>query len=93
MAVTKKIGVSLPDELYEWAAREVDAGRVQSVSGLIAESLEARRARAELDSLVADLSAELGEPDEKRKAALQEALRAADEAQRNRLGRPSNDAA
>lgn len=93
MTMTKKIGVSLPDDLYAWAAREVKAGKAESVSGLIAESLDARRARAELESLVADLTADLGEPDDERKARLEEALRSADEAYRKHLARRSGDAA
>lgn len=93
MTMTKKIGVSLPDDLYEWAAREVKAGRAESVSGLIAESLDARRARAELESLVTDLTTDLGEPDGERKARLEEALRAADHAYHKHLDRKAGGAA
>jgi Arc/MetJ-type ribon-helix-helix transcriptional regulator len=93
MYVTKKIGVSLPDELYEWAAREVEEDKADSVSGLIAESLQTRRARAELDSLVDDLTAELGEPDEESKARFEAAMRAADEAYRAHLARNAGNAA
>jgi len=35
--MTKKIGVSLRQELYDWAAREVEEGRAESVSALVAE--------------------------------------------------------
>lgn len=45
MCMTKKIGISLPDELYQWAVREVEEGRAETVSGLIADSLDAERAR------------------------------------------------
>jgi Arc/MetJ-type ribon-helix-helix transcriptional regulator len=38
--MTKKIGVSLRQELYDWAAREVEEGRAESVSALIAQGLE-----------------------------------------------------
>jgi Arc/MetJ-type ribon-helix-helix transcriptional regulator len=38
--MTRKIGVSLRDELYDWAAREVEEGRAESVSALVAEGLE-----------------------------------------------------
>lgn len=93
MTMTKKIGVSLPDDLYAWVAREVKAGKAESVSGLIAESLDAQRARAELESLVADLTAELGEPDDEQMAKLDEALRAADEAYRKHLARRSGNVA
>lgn len=93
MYVTKKIGVSLPDELYEWAAGQVEGGQADSVSGLIAESLQARRARAELESLVDDLTAELGEPDEEREAKLAELLQAADEAYQRHLREKARDVA
>jgi Arc/MetJ-type ribon-helix-helix transcriptional regulator len=90
--MTKKIGVSLPDELYEWAAGAVEDGRADSVSGLIADCLQARRARDELESLVADLAAELGEPDEERKTKLEEILQAADKAYQRHLLRKASDA-
>jgi len=35
--MTKKIGISLRDDLYEWAVHEVEEGRAESVSALIAE--------------------------------------------------------
>ena len=38
--MTKKIGISLRDDLYEWAIREVEEGRAESVSALIAEGLQ-----------------------------------------------------
>jgi len=80
--MTRKIGVSLRDELYEWAAREVEEGRAESVSALIAEGLEVLEARSRLESLVADLRAEIGPVDEGARARVDDALRAAEEAQR-----------
>jgi Arc/MetJ-type ribon-helix-helix transcriptional regulator len=80
--VTKKIGVSLRQELYEWAAREVEEGRAESVSALIAEGLELLEARAQLELVVTELHREAGEPDEQATARLAEALAAADEAYR-----------
>jgi Arc/MetJ-type ribon-helix-helix transcriptional regulator len=77
--MTKKIGISLKDELYEWASREVEEGRAESVSALIAEGL--------------DLRAEAGEPGEQAKARIEEALRAADEAYRRHLAAKAADAA
>jgi Arc/MetJ-type ribon-helix-helix transcriptional regulator len=80
--VTKKIGVSLRQELYDWAAREVEEGRAESVSALIAEGLELLEARAQLEAVVARLHAEIGELDDPAKARLGDALAAADEADR-----------
>jgi Arc/MetJ-type ribon-helix-helix transcriptional regulator len=82
IGMTKKIGVSLRQELYDWAAREVEEGRAESVSALIAEGLELLEARSQLESVVTGLRAEIGEPDEKAKERLSEALGAADEAYR-----------
>jgi Arc/MetJ-type ribon-helix-helix transcriptional regulator len=79
---TKKIGVSLREELYDWAAREVEEGRAESVSALIAQGLELLEARAQLESVVAGLHSEVGELDDQARARLAEALAAADEAYR-----------
>lgn len=83
--MTKKIGISLKDELYEWASREVAGGRAESVSALIAEGLAVLEARSRLEALVVDLRAEAGEPDEPTRMRTEEALRAADEAYRRHL--------
>jgi Arc/MetJ-type ribon-helix-helix transcriptional regulator len=80
--MTKKIGVSLREELYDWAAHEVEEGRAESVSALIAEGLELLEARAQLEAVVKDLGTEIGDLDEQAKARLGEALSAADEASR-----------
>lgn len=80
--MTKKIGISLRQELYDWAAREVEEGRAESVSALIAEGLELLEARAQLEAVVTDLRADIGELDDQAKARLGEALHAADEAYR-----------
>jgi Arc/MetJ-type ribon-helix-helix transcriptional regulator len=78
--MTKKIGVSLRQELYDWAVREVEEGRAESVSALIAEGLELLEARAQLEAVVSDLHSEVGDLDDQAKARLAEALAAADEA-------------
>ena len=91
--MTKKIGISLKDELYEWVSREVEEGRAESVSALIAEALAVLEARSRLEALVADLRAETGEPDEQTKVRIEEALRAADEAYRRHLAAGAADAA
>jgi Arc/MetJ-type ribon-helix-helix transcriptional regulator len=80
--MTKKIGISLRQELYDWATREVAEGRAESVSALIAEGLELLEARAQLQAVVADLRSEVGELDDQTKARVGEALDAADEAHR-----------
>lgn len=91
--MTKKIGISLKDELYEWASGEVEEGRAESVSALIAEGLAVLEARSRLETLVAGLRAEAGEPDEQAKVRIEEALRAADEAYRRHLAARAADAA
>lgn len=78
---------------YEWASREVEEGRAESVSSLIAEGLAVLEARSRLEALVADLRAEAGEPDEQAKTRIEEALRAADKAYRRHLATKSADAA
>ncbi|MHB1431086.1 MAG: hypothetical protein ACYCVZ_03070 [Streptosporangiaceae bacterium] len=91
--MTKKIGISLKDELYEWASREVAEGRAESVSALIAEGLAVLEARSRLEALVTDLRADAGEPGEQVRMRLEEALRAADEAYRRHLAARATDAA
>jgi Arc/MetJ-type ribon-helix-helix transcriptional regulator len=90
--MTKKIGISLRQELYDWAAREVEEGRAESVSALIAEGLELLETRAQLEAVVADLRADIGELDDQAKAHLGEALAAADEAYRKHQARRSGSA-
>jgi Arc/MetJ-type ribon-helix-helix transcriptional regulator len=82
LGVTKKIGVSLRDELYDWVAREVEEGRAESVSALIAEGLELLETRAQLEAVVTDLRSDIGDLDDAAKARLGEALSAADTAHR-----------
>lgn len=89
--MTMKIGVSLPDDLYEWAVREVDKGRAESVSGLIAHGLKVLRSQAELKALVEDMRAEFGEPDEETKAWAAAAFKAAEEAQWRHLTKRSRE--
>jgi Arc/MetJ-type ribon-helix-helix transcriptional regulator len=91
--MTKKIGVSLRQELYDWAAREVEEGRAESVSALIAEGLELLEARAQLEAVVSELHSEVGELDDQANARLAEALAAADEAYRRRRSSGTGHAA
>jgi Arc/MetJ-type ribon-helix-helix transcriptional regulator len=83
--MTRKIGVSLRDDLYEWAAHQVKEGQAESVSALIAHGLEVLRSRSELAEVVRDLKAEIGELDDETKARVDEAMRIAAEAQRRHL--------
>lgn len=76
-SMTMKIGVSLPDDLYEWAVGQVDKGRAESVSGLIAHGLKVLRSQTELKALVEDMRDEFGEPDEEAKAWAAAAFKAA----------------
>jgi Arc/MetJ-type ribon-helix-helix transcriptional regulator len=91
--MTKKIGVSIRQELYEWAAREVGEGRAESVSALIAEGLELLAARAQLEAVVNDLRADIGELDDDARAQLNAALEAADAAYRKHRAADSGHAA
>jgi Arc/MetJ-type ribon-helix-helix transcriptional regulator len=74
--MTKKIGVSLPDDLYSWMQDQVKVGVAPSVSGLIAEVVERERSRAELSGLVADLVDEFGAPTDADMQRIDEALAA-----------------
>jgi Arc/MetJ-type ribon-helix-helix transcriptional regulator len=91
--MTKKIGISLRQELYDWAVREVEEGRAESVSALIAEGLELLEARAQLEVVVSELHSEVGELDDQAKARLDEALAAAGEAYRRRRNSDAGHAA
>ena len=91
--MTKKIGVSLRQELYDWAAREVEEGRAESVSALIAQGLELLETRAQLEAVVTGLRSEVGELDDQAQARLAQALAAADEAYRRHRGSSAGHAA
>jgi Arc/MetJ-type ribon-helix-helix transcriptional regulator len=58
--MTKKIGISLPDETYAWVQAKVEEGSAESVSGLIAQSLDRDRKHEELRTLLEEWSAEVG---------------------------------
>jgi Arc/MetJ-type ribon-helix-helix transcriptional regulator len=89
--MTKKIGISLRQELYDWAAREVEEGRAESVSALIGEGLELLESRAQLEAVVKDLRTEVGHLDEQARTSLGAALGAADGAYRqHEAGKPGS---
>lgn len=81
----KKIGVTLPGDLYAWMQDMVEQGHADSVSGLIIETLASRRQLAQLAMLVADLKEEFGEPGPEAKAWTREALERARAAREGRL--------
>lgn len=66
--MTKKIGISLTDELYARIQDEVEIGRAASVSGLISEAVGVYLQRRGLADLVEELKAEYGEPSPEEKA-------------------------
>lgn len=90
--MTMKIGVSLPDGLYEWAVRQVSERRAESISGLLAHGLEVLRSQFELQALVADMREEFGEPSEEDREWAAAAFRAAEEAERRHLTQRSKEA-
>ncbi|HEV7934556.1 MAG TPA: hypothetical protein VGP70_19900 [Actinomadura sp.] len=91
--MAKKIAVSLRDGLYDWASREIQEGRAESVSALIAEGLEILKARTGLESLVAALAVEAGELGQEIERRVEDALRASEEAYRKHLaGKTGQDA-
>jgi Arc/MetJ-type ribon-helix-helix transcriptional regulator len=60
--MTKKIAVSLPDELVAAANRAVTDGRAASVSAYVASALARQVREDDLAVLVADMRAEQGPP-------------------------------
>ncbi|MBE1562927.1 toxin-antitoxin system antitoxin subunit [Nonomuraea africana] len=83
--MTKKIGVSLPDDLYAWMQARVAEGKAESISGLITEVMASQRQLTELAALVADLKEEFGEPSPEDKAWAQAAIERARLAREGRL--------
>ncbi len=60
---TKKITVTVPEELAAYIRRQVDAGAYESVSAFITRAAEGLRDFEPLDLLIASMIAETGEPD------------------------------
>lgn len=61
--MTSKIAVSLPDELVIAARQAVSDGRAASVSALVARALREHLERPTLSDVVAEMVADVGEPD------------------------------
>lgn len=62
--MTSKIAVSLPDDLVTSARQAVRDGRAASVSALVAHALREHLERPTLADVVAEMVAEVGEPDD-----------------------------
>jgi len=60
--MTKKIAVSLPDELVAVARDAVAGGRAASVSAYVAQAIEQHGRYGELDQLLAEMEAQAGPP-------------------------------
>ncbi len=62
MTTVKKIAVSLPPEQVTAARRAVSEGRAASVSAYVSEAIAHREHADELATLIAEMTAEGGEP-------------------------------
>lgn len=60
--MTKKLAISVPDELAEEARQAVAAGRASSVSAYVAEAIEHYRTQKTLDEWLDEVDAEVGPP-------------------------------
>lgn len=58
--MTKKIAISLPDELVDAVKRAVASGEAPSVSAFIADSIRARTGPDPLRQMIAEFEAEHG---------------------------------
>ncbi|HSV37383.1 MAG TPA: hypothetical protein VLI04_01365 [Nocardioidaceae bacterium] len=66
--MTRKIAVSLPDQLVDEARAAVASGRADSVSAYVAEAMAEKSGRQSLSLLLDELDAELGAPSAEAKA-------------------------
>ncbi len=60
--MTKKIAISLPDELVDYARGAVRHGEAPSVSALIGEALNDRMRRQRLEDMLVEMLDETGGP-------------------------------
>jgi Arc/MetJ-type ribon-helix-helix transcriptional regulator len=72
--MTRKIAVSLPDELVAATKRAVKEGRAASVSAYVAAALSRQVREDDLTALLADMRAEHGTPSAEDYAWADEAL-------------------
>ena len=59
---TKKVTVSLPEELADQLREEVQTGRAESVSALVGEAVSQRLRSDRLEEVLVGLRQELGSP-------------------------------
>lgn len=79
-SMTRRITVSLPDELVAAATTAVRAGRAASVSAYVAEALTEKVAGETLEQFLADWRERAGEPTPEDNAWAERALGARDSA-------------
>jgi Arc/MetJ-type ribon-helix-helix transcriptional regulator len=70
----KKIAITLPEEQVAAARRAVAEGRSPSVSAYISQALARRDADEELKDMLAEIYAEVGQPDASDRAWARRAL-------------------
>ncbi len=70
----KKIAITLPEEQVAAARRAVAEGRSPSVSAYISQALARRDADEELEDMLAEIYAEVGQPDPSDRAWARRAL-------------------
>jgi Arc/MetJ-type ribon-helix-helix transcriptional regulator len=70
----KKIAITLPEEQVAAAQRAVAEGRSPSVSAYISQALARRDADEELREMLAEIYAEIGQPDDSDRTWARQAL-------------------
>lgn len=60
--MTKKIAISLPDELVDYARQSVRDGEAASVSALVGDALNERMRRRRLEDMLDEMLEETGGP-------------------------------
>jgi len=72
--MTRKIAVSLPDELVEQAHRAVESGQAPSVSSYVAHAMRSHGRSETLREVLDDIYEEVGYPDAERRTWARQAL-------------------
>ena len=72
--MTKKIAVSLPDDLVEQAHRAVEAGKASSVSAYVASAMRSHGRSESLRDVLDDVFEEISHPDAQRRTWARRAL-------------------
>jgi Arc/MetJ-type ribon-helix-helix transcriptional regulator len=73
-SMTKKIAISLPDDLVAEARAAVASGRATSVSAYVADAMRGVSRRETLREVLDDIFEEIGYPDAERRAWAREQL-------------------